>query len=636
MRTRLIAALLCALLICAPTAAVAQSGDLEIGAIDSGDHPTVEVKVAVPPELAEINLPPDAFEISENGESRGRPAFGRSADAQEPTPPRTVLLIDTSGSMGGEPITRALAAAESFVQSLRTGSEVAVVTFGDEPKLEIDFTSDVAAVLSQLAAIQVDPSAGTALYDGVRRASRLLQGVADAPESIVLLSDGGDTVRPESEDQVVKQLRHNDVQLWAVGLESSESDPAALINLAGSPRRVLSANADELNDIYVSIASDVSRQYLLRYDSESTGPTRLTVNVDYAGVEETRSRQVTIKGNPQQQSTAETPAVRSPEPFIVTIPFLGTTTAYLTALGALALGSLLIWLLVLGPKRRVTTRERLLATPNTRQRPRLSNIAEWATEQADRRLRGGQLGRVLDRALEGAGLDVRPGELVVMVLSFMVVAYALGVIAAGPLLGIILAAMLPIAARLTLSILQDRRQAAFTDQITDVLQLLAGTLRAGYGLLQGIDAVSRDAEDPAASEFRRIIVENRLGRDINEAMENCAARMNNDDFAWVVQAISIHRDVGGDLAEVLDNIIATVRARSEVHRQVRTLSAEGRLSAIILTALPFVMLVVMHLINPDYIAELTSRSIGWVMLGVAGLLLLIGTVVIRRMVKIRY
>lgn len=272
----------------------------------------------------------------------------------------------------------------------------------------------------------------------------------------------------------------------------------------------------------------------------------------------------------------------------------------------------------------------------TRNRPRLSTLAEWTTDLAERSLRDRTLGQRLDRYLEGAGLDLRPGEVTVIIISAMVVAYAFGAVVGGVLLGVLLATMPPLVTRLVLSVRRDRRQAAFSEQLTDILQLISGSLRAGHGLLQGIDAVARDAEEPAASEFRRILIENRLGRDLSAAMQSCAERMHNADFSWVVQAIGIHHDVGGDLSRVLDNVITTVRDRGDVHRQVRALSAEGRLSAWVLTGLPFLVLVGMRIMNPDYMTELFARPVGWIMLATAALLMLIGTLWIRGMMRVRY
>jgi len=148
--------------------------------------------------------------------------------------------------------------------------------------------------------------------------------------------------------------------------------------------------------------------------------------------------------------------------------------------------------------------------------------------------------------------------------------------------------------------------------------------------------VSRDADEPAATEFRRILIEHRLGRDLNEAMANCAERMDNADFSWVVQAIGIHREIGGDLARVLDNIVATIRDRATVHRQVRTLSAEGRMSARVLTSLPLLVIVGLQFTTPDYLTPMLTDPLGLLLIGVAATLIMVGLLVIRRMTKMRY
>ena len=131
-----------------------------------------------------------------------------------------------------------------------------------------------------------------------------------------------------------------------------------------------------------------------------------------------------------------------------------------------------------------------------------------------------------------------------------------------------------------------KRQAAFADQLPDVLQLVTTALRSGYGLTQALDSVAEEAEEPARSEFAHVLVEARLGRDLSEAMRALAQRMESEDLEWVVAAIDINRDTGGNLSEILNTVSATIRERQRMARQVRTLTAEGRLSARILTVLP--------------------------------------------------
>jgi tight adherence protein B len=635
MRTR--GSLLAALVVLAcllPGAAGAQSNDLTIDSVNDDAYPNVDVVVTVPATLEDFRLPKEAFSVTENGEPRPQPRLGNAPDEGPSQPPRAVLAIDVSGSMR-QAIGRALDAADSFVRSLPPESEVAIVTFGQQVDVVLDFTSDVEAARVAIQGITVDPKAETALYDGVRRATELLPPGADATASIVLLSDGEDTVSEiEQPGDAVRLLRQRDAVLWAVELAGSQRDPAALAALAGDTGRVLAAeDADDLDGIYRDLASDLKRRYLLRFESAASGETEIGVSVEHVTVIANSTVTVDLAGAPARETGGPAPAA-PPDVHTVTLPLLGTTTAYGVGLAAIAIGSLLIWLLVLAPRSR--TRERLLADQTQRAKPRMSSIAEWTTHVAERTLRDRKVGRGLDRYLEGAGLDLRPGEVAVIVVSAMVVAFAVGMIAVGPLLGVILAAMPPMVTRLVLSVRRDRRQAAFSEQLTDVMQLLGGSLRAGYGLMQGIDAIARDAEQPSAGEFRRILIEHRLGRDLNDAMLSCAERMDNADFSWVVQAIAIHRDVGGDLARVLDNITSTVRDRSEVHRQVRTLSAEGRMSAYVLTGLPILVLIGLRIMNPGYLDPLTGRPVGWIMLAVAALLLLTGMVWIRRLVRIRY
>ena len=124
-----------------------------------------------------------------------------------------------------------------------------------------------------------------------------------------------------------------------------------------------------------------------------------------------------------------------------------------------------------------------------------------------------------------------------------------------------------------------KRQAAFADQLPDALQLLAGGIRAGFGLMQAIDNVAGELPAPAGEEFQRVKVETHLGRDTNEALRAMALRVGSQDFEWVVEAIEINREVGGDLGEILDSVGGTIRDRNRLRRRIKSLSAEGRVSA---------------------------------------------------------
>jgi tight adherence protein B len=172
----------------------------------------------------------------------------------------------------------------------------------------------------------------------------------------------------------------------------------------------------------------------------------------------------------------------------------------------------------------------------------------------------------------------------------------------------------------------DRRKRAFMEQLPGTLQLLAGSLRAGYGLMQAIDTVVKEADDPTATEFARVLTEARLGMPVEEALEGMAQRLESDDFHWVVMAIGIQREVGGNLAELLTTVAATMRGRATLRRQIRVLSAEGRISAWVAF--------VLQLMNPGYLAELFQRTVGLIMVAVGIALLLAGAMWLRKIVDI--
>ncbi len=239
-------------------------------------------------------------------------------------------------------------------------------------------------------------------------------------------------------------------------------------------------------------------------------------------------------------------------------------------------------------------------------------------------------------ALEAAGIAMALTDFVLMTALSTITAAAAGFLLGGVLLAVVALAVVPLGARLLVSFKAGRRRAAFADQLDDSLQLMASSLRAGHSLLRAVDAVSQDAAAPTSEEFSRIINETRVGRDLNDALDEVSARMRSDDFTWVAQAIAIHREVGGNLAEVLDAVGHTIRERNGIRRQVKALSAEGKLSAIVLMALPFGILGFISATKPEYLAKFTESTAGYIMLAVAVVMLTIGGFWLKKTVAIKF
>ena len=239
-------------------------------------------------------------------------------------------------------------------------------------------------------------------------------------------------------------------------------------------------------------------------------------------------------------------------------------------------------------------------------------------------------------ALERAGMTMKLPDFVLTVGLTTLVLGALGFLLGGFLVGVLALVIVPFGAKLLLRFRASRRQAAFADQLDDSLQLMAGSLRAGHSLLRAVDSVASEADAPTAEEFARIVNETRVGRDLNDALDEVAERMGSDDFTWVAQAIAIHREVGGNLAEVLDAVGHTIRERNQIRRQVKALSAEGKLSAIVLMALPFGVTAFLSISNPEYIAKFTQSAAGYGMVAAALVMLTVGGLWLKKTVAITF
>jgi tight adherence protein B len=265
-----------------------------------------------------------------------------------------------------------------------------------------------------------------------------------------------------------------------------------------------------------------------------------------------------------------------------------------------------------------------------------SALARSAVGLMARVARTGQVDRALDSRLEAAGLPLRTAEWMLLhvgtavgtSLLFLIASRGGAVPAAA---GLVLGLALP---WLFLSLARSRRENRFLAQLPDSLQLLAGSLAAGYSLPQAMDSVVRETQPPISVEFNRALIEARLGLVPEDALEGIAERTGSQDFSWIVLAIRIQRDVGGNLAELLSTVAETLRERQRLRRQVRALSAEGRLSGIILAALPVVFGVYLMLVRPEYLRPLFTTPLGLLMLGFGATSLAVGGFWMSRVVKV--
>ncbi|WP_356902754.1 type II secretion system F family protein [Arthrobacter sp. YD4] len=282
--------------------------------------------------------------------------------------------------------------------------------------------------------------------------------------------------------------------------------------------------------------------------------------------------------------------------------------------------------------------------PLSRRRPELqanhnsglTKLTDQAVTALNQQLRGRGPGLLSRERLDSAGLRKQPGDYLLLAGAAVFVAAVIGFLLGGLVPAFLLAVITPVGLVLLLQVLVSRRRRKFAEQVPDALQMLAGGLRAGHSLLRAVDAAAEENESPMKEELSRVVTETRIGRDLGESLADMARRTANEDFASITRAIEIHREVGGDLAQVLDNVGETIRDRTQLRGQVKALSAEGRMSALVLMALPIVMFFGLTLFNPLYSKVFLTTFPGFLMIVTAIVLLAAGGFWLSRLIKPKF
>jgi len=279
---------------------------------------------------------------------------------------------------------------------------------------------------------------------------------------------------------------------------------------------------------------------------------------------------------------------------------------------------------------------------------RLGIVEEREVERAEAGERKSPVGEALNRLLMSRGLgadlatQLARANLKLTVGEFMAATIIL-VIASGALVyvwrrSIIATAVACVAAffapRIYVSIMRGRRLTAFNDQLGDTINLMVNGIRAGYSVMQAMEAVSREMGPPISVEFGRVVREVQLGLTLEQALGNMLRRINSDDLDMMITAINVQREVGGNLAEVLDAISHTIRERIRIKGEIRALTAYGRGAGNLLSAVPVILALIVYLITPEFMSQLFTDPCGWTMIGISVLGIVAGFIVIRKIVDI--
>jgi tight adherence protein B len=544
-----------------------------------------------------------------------------------------VLAIDTSQSMAGTRIAEAKDAAKTFLDTVPNNVEVGIVTFNDSVSVRQTPSLDRAA--SQKVLDHLTLARNTSLYDGVIGAIDAATAAGKGQRQIVILSDGKDTTQT-SLASVLAKITQSQIKVDAIALGQTGDDTTPLQQMAdaGNGGLISAADSGALTKAFTGEADLLARQVLVTATlpaSQKPGDANINVSLDANGQTYSDSAFATVRTKPSPGSAANT----APVP-VAKSKYSIPRSVVLAAVAAIGIGLVgLVFLISLtGPSRSkpASIEEQIQAygthgVQPKRAKPETGSPIDQARVAAEQVLANNKsLEARISSRLEAAGMALKPAEWILIHAAIAIGLGLLGLLLGGGsglylLLFLVLGAVGP---WIYLGLKRSKRLKAFDAGLADTLQLMSGSLSAGLSLAQSIDTIVREGSEPITSEFKRVIVETRLGVAIEDALEGVGQRMNSKDFEWVVMAIRIQREVGGNLAELLLTVAGTLREREYLRRHVSALSAEGRLSCYVLGGLPPVFLLYLTLTKGSYVHPLYTTPIGLVMCGAMAVLLTVG------------
>jgi tight adherence protein B len=610
-----------------PVGAGAGDHEIQILATSQTDDGTVTLEIAVPATIGRLQPVASNFGLTENGELRQLQVAPVSPVVD------VMVVLDTSGSMQGEALAAATSSARSFIQQLAPEARVGVIGFGETAEVRAKLSLDRSAALDAVSSLQARGE--TALWDALSLAADTVKGLGAERPYVVVLADGANSAGRSSQSEAVAKLRDAGAGLYAIAIETADTDRASLETAVSAVGGQYFSTADigQLSALYTDVAGRLSSRYRLTYASQAGADRAVVVSVAAQGAVATASTFLAGANPVGQPAADQLPAFGSTAtlgPVVAPVPGLAASP-WLRVIGLAAMSAafVIVALLVSAPASRVRLDAASGADKVAGVNSRLSAVTDRFVARRDSQ---GEL----DSALDAAGINLRPGEFVLLSLAGVVVMALLASVVAGPIVGVAAAGLVIVAMFVYLRLRTSHRRHLFADQLTDALSIMSGGLRAGRGLPQTLELVAEEAPSPLADQFRRVVFETRIGRDMTTSIVGAARRMKSDDLEWVTRAIDINRELGGDLTEVLGNVADTIRDRRRVGRQVRALSAEGRATGWVLLILPFLMFGFMAWRNPRSVELLTSTGLGRVMLGSALLSMVAGYFWVRKLVDIKY
>jgi len=538
-----------------------------------------------------------------------------------------VLVIDASNSMQGAPIAGAIDAARAFAARRGTGQQLALITFNSTATVVLPLTADAAAISKALA--QKPPLAtGTHIYDALETAGKLLTDAGVSAGSIVLLSDGEDVGSTIDQAAAIAALKASNVQVFTVGLRSSQFTPDALeaIAAATSGSFTEASSAAALKQVYSQLGYTLSNQYLLRYRSLAGPDEKTRVAVEIQGIPGTARVAYTT---PPLPTTVTTTGASGWDRIIQS-----SITLIVIILVIISLLGFAVFRIVYRPGGEITRRIGQFVTlpGDETAKERQADVAKILAPD-DRRGSGGRW----ERLETDVGIAQIETPLRTIALLTAVAGLVLGVIVAILLhspVGLLAALAAPFVAKSVIARRLATTRRTFSDQLPDNLDVLSSGLRSGHSFIGALAVCVDDASEPSKSEFQRVISDEQLGVPIDEALHVTGKRMKSRDIAQVALVAKLQREAGTNAADVLDQVSINVRGRLELRRLISSLTAQGRMARWIVSLLPVGLFIAIYLLNPAYLAPLWEDPIGIVSMIGAGIMIIAGSLIIKRIIDI--
>lgn len=605
------------------TAAAAPEDHVSLAPASAKPFPDRSFRLTVPERR---RLRAEDVKITENGE----PVSGLSlatADGARTGTFGTVVVIDASSSMRGAAIRSAIGAARELARQRSDGQQLGFVLFNNTPKVLLAPTDDQRAID---AALSTTPTLApqTYIFDAVSLALDELEKASITAGSVVVLSDGSDTGSQAALDAVAKRARAANVAIYSVGLRSRSFNQSGLKVLATTSRGryIAAVSVADARPIFRQLGAQLASDYLLNYRSFARPGREVTVAVRVAGVPGLATSSYRVPGDATFVQV---------EPGFWTSDLGVAVTGLLCAL-LLGLG---LALLLVRRGRGPTLRERVqgfVSLPGDEASPAADAVLTGrAPGGAERSLEKTQWWVAFKRDVEIACITIEPIRIVTAsAVATLVLMYLLVKSSGIPLVGLF-ALAIPWSVRTWVRVKRDRRRALFAEQLPDMLQGAASAIRAGHGLVSALSMMAEDAPEPSRSEFRRVVADEGIGVPLDEALRVVEQRMASREVLQIALVAQIQREAGGNMAEVLDRITESLRQSAELRRMVKSLTAQGRLSRWVVTALPLTLLLFMSIVNPTYVGPLYTTSMGLIMLALAGAMMAMGSVVIGKIVNFK-